>query len=204
MISNVKRILIFGGILASVVVACLGLETQDKNHIGLGLFIAGVACCAAGSLYLGISTYRQSVKTEDKDLSLWLVFPGVLIISLVAPLEFLYLAATLPRNDLMQDLGLVLLGASMPLCLWAGFLHAKWTNQQTLPDGVLQKATSRILRLLNYSVYVGLGVLALGICIGYSSAIGLFVCIMFFIALVYQIFMENKNYRDRFDKNHPA
>lgn len=175
MTTNMKRLLLFVGTSTSLVIACLGLETCVSNPLGWVLFFAGVGLCVAGSLALAASTHPRSGPTAAPDRSLWLFAAGLLVIGLVAPLEYLYLPASLPRTVLMQEAGLVLCGAGLLIRLWALYL-LKWRIARDAHGW----AEARLMRagadqIMRYPGYVGLGLLGLGLGVGFASLIGLLV-----------------------------
>ena len=91
MTTKAKMMFLFVGVLISVVTACLGLETQHSNHLGWALLFSGTAFCAVGCLVLGVLFLKDRKDDQPDDRSLWLPTTGVLIISLITPLEYLYL-----------------------------------------------------------------------------------------------------------------
>jgi protein-S-isoprenylcysteine O-methyltransferase Ste14 len=170
-----KRLLLFVGTSTSLVIACLGLETCTSNPLGWVLFFAGVGFCVAGSLALAASTHPRSGQTAAPDRSLGLFAPGLLVIGLVSPLEYLYLPASLPRTVLMQEAGLVLFGAGLLICLWARCLLEWWDTGDTRDRADARLTRAGADQIMRYPGYVGLGLMGLGLGVGFASLIGLLV-----------------------------
>lgn len=185
---KLKRMVIFIGALVSLIVACLGVETRNSTHIGWVVFVTGLLGCVAGLLYLGINSFRQASAAGGFDRPMWLILLGLLLIGLAPPLEYLYLEATLPRVDLLQDASLVLFVSGLPLFLWSSGMVAWWYSRPSLNQADL-------FRLLRYPGYAGLGLMALGLCIGYSSLIGLLALLLLLLpGVIYRIWIETRSW----------
>lgn len=113
--------------LLSVLLACLGWMTLPVNMMGGFLLLTGVVYFL-GILIVywirkvpfwnpkngGIASYE-----EKGDLSFWLILPGMIASFFLSPVEFLYPPVRIARNLLMQTAGLVLVGISVALFIWA-------------------------------------------------------------------------------------
>ena len=161
---------IVGSILA-VNLATLGLETMRENLVGGALVVLGFAYIVGGALYL-LSTQGQ-VPQVLGERSFWFVVPGLLATFLAPPLEYLYGPQILPRNSAMELSGLAVVLAAASLCIWA------WRATQGQATSLLQAKAhhpfrqSGPFRFVRHPGYAALVLLALGLCIGYSSMIGL-------------------------------
>jgi protein-S-isoprenylcysteine O-methyltransferase Ste14 len=165
-------------ILAGIAVAWLGGITAPNNRLGWFMLVAGLSSCLVGLLH---------------DRSLWLIFAGFLAISLIPPLEFLLLPATLPRTALMEEIGLLLLGAGLLFYLRSRYAHELWDIGGNLSNPDPSLTTAHIHQLTRFLVYMGLALLALGVSVGYSSLIGLCAILLLLLpAFIHRIALENK------------
>ena len=173
--NNVIRIflLVIGNALA-LVLALLALETTPTNFLGWFLFAIGIAYGAGGVIYLWRNqNIEDSVRAETGNRSFWWILPGFLAIFFAPPLEFLHLPAWLPRGIGMELAGLVIILLGLLLRVWtrltigamySGYLRVK-VGHVLVTDGPY--------RFVRHPGYSGLLLMALGLCIGYSSLIGL-------------------------------
>ncbi len=178
MTSTGKKIFLFFAILSGVVTACFGLETQHSNHLGWALLLTGTGLTALGCIYLGALFLRSNGgESQPRDPSLWLPILGALIISLVTPLEYLFLPPILPRSDHAQDIGLILCAGGLAfylLSLHAAEPRAGLANRT--PEAAL--SFSPLLRMVLRPISASLLLFALGLGIGYSSLIGLSITLL--------------------------
>jgi protein-S-isoprenylcysteine O-methyltransferase Ste14 len=173
MTKQVKIIFLFVGIVLSCVIVGLGLETVPSNRMGWILIFIGIAYCMGGSIYLAASKVEGAVKAEAGDRSLWLIGPGFLAVFMASPLEYLYLPPLLPRTTAMQVIGLLLVGAALLLRFWTRkALGRMYTGHVQIKTGH-QLVQTGPYRFLRHPGYAGFGLLVIGLCVGYSSLIGL-------------------------------
>ncbi len=188
-----RKIFLMTGIFISVISACLGLETQHNNHLGWALLFAGTAFSASGAITLGILFLQDTAKGLPRDRSLWLPIFSVLAMSLVTPLEYLYLPPTLARNDHLQDIGMILFAGGLSFYLLAlGTQAEKPAQKPKLPP----TPTGRRLRILHWASrpgFASLILLALGLSIGYSSLIGLLM-VVFLVLPGLVLWMRSKDH----------
>ncbi len=171
---------LMAGIVISVFSACLGLETQHSNHLGWALLFAGTFFCASGVITLGILFLQDSDNRQGRDRSLWLPIFSVLALSVVTPMEYLFLKPTLSRNDLIQDIGLILFAGGLSFyLLMVDSPVSRALNKITTS---LKISTRRplIIRWFCHPGFASLALFALGLSIGYSSLIGL-VMVLFLV-----------------------
>jgi hypothetical protein len=168
-----KKIFLCVSTLSALVCACLGLETRHSNPLGWALLLGGTGFTSLGCLALGGLFLSQGESQPPADRSLWLPCLGALLISLVTPLEFLYLPEVLPRNAFFQDLGLILAAGGLAFFLLAARSGRPWGTQSDrhwMQRGTFGAALRRVA-LCPISAGLLLFLLALGI--GFSSLIGL-------------------------------
>jgi protein-S-isoprenylcysteine O-methyltransferase Ste14 len=199
-----RMTLFFLLVIASALAICLallGLETLHSNLLGWILLCLGTAY-PAGILidhhahqerYHGTAGTGRSSAEERGDLSFWLILPGFLTAFFASPLEWMNLGPVLPRTTAWQIVGVVLFLAGLALVVWARWsLRGSYTAHLTVPCG--QSLTdSGPYRIVRHPAYGGLLLMALGVAIGYSSAIGLAaVPIVLFPGLAYRIRVEER------------
>jgi integral membrane sensor domain MASE1 len=188
MTTREKKLLFFVGIPTAVVSACLGLETQRSNHLGWALLIAGIAFIAFGSITLAIMFVNEAREKPAPGRSLWLPVLGVLLISLVAPLEYLYVPPILERSHLVQDFGLILFVCGF--CFILLMIHSGRAAYTT------DRLSTGIIQWVWRPAFASLMLFALGLSIGYSSLVGLLVAFLLVLpGLIYSMAMEDRNLR---------
>lgn len=119
--------------------------------------------------------------------------------SFLSPVEFLYLPVWIARNLLMQTAGLLLVGISVALFIWARRStrgnysgHLMTTANQEL----VQSGPYRFVRHPAYAAYL---LMSLGVGLGYSSLIGIFsVLILLLPAMIYRVRVEEKLLAEQF------
>jgi protein-S-isoprenylcysteine O-methyltransferase Ste14 len=178
--SVVLFLLVFAPALA-MVLALLGLETLEKNILGwLGLAM-GVGYPSGAVIHFWLRKEplweiqpRKNLNVEERgDTSFWIILPGLVTIFFAPPLEYLYLQAYLPRADRMEVMGLALILLGAACYFWArAALKAGYAGcvNKTAGQQLVQNGPYRYLR---HPGYTGYFLMALGFCLGYSSAIGL-------------------------------
>ncbi|MBU0494201.1 MAG: hypothetical protein KKA73_08850 [Chloroflexi bacterium] len=175
MTGHMDRFLLFIGTGTSLVVACLGLETCSSTPLGWVLVFTGVGLCMVGTLNLAASMRQTSARHPAPDRWLWLFVAGLLAVGLVASFEYLYLPASLPRNEFMLDAGLVLFGAGLTICLWARCLLVWRGARDESGEADARWSRAGAYHVMRYPGYVGLGLMALGLGIGFASLISVLV-----------------------------
>ncbi len=199
-----RMTLFFLLVIASALAICLallGLETLRTNLLGWILLCLGTAY-PAGILidhhahqerYHGTAGRGRSGAEERGDLSFWLILPGFLTAFFASPLEWMNLGPTLPRTTAWQIVGVVLFFAGVALVAWARWsLRSSYTTHLAVQGGqpLIESGPYRVVR---HPAYIGLLLMALGVAIGYSSAIGLAaVPILLFPGLAYRIQVEER------------
>ncbi len=164
-----------------LLLALLGFETLGKNILGWLLLVVGVGYSAGTIIYFWILK-RPVWKSQDSgnpileemgDKSFWLILPGMLAAFFAPPLEYIYLPEFLARTIWAQIIGLALIIAALLLRLWTRrAIKEQYSGhvQVTEKHQLIQTGPYRCIRHPGYAAYF---LMALGICIGYSSLIGL-------------------------------
>jgi protein-S-isoprenylcysteine O-methyltransferase Ste14 len=185
----------------AICLALLGLETLPANLLGCFLLLFGIAYPAGAVIYsfirrepFWISARRSQVAREERgDRSFWLILPGFLLVFFAPPLEWMYLPAVLPRLLWMQVAGLLLILAAVALRLWARrHIRGLYSGhvQVQVDHRLVQSGPYRFVRHPGYSGFL---LLALGLCLGYSSLVGLIAVPLFLLpGLAYRIRVEER------------
>jgi protein-S-isoprenylcysteine O-methyltransferase Ste14 len=166
-------LLIIGNALA-LLLALLALETTPTNFLGWFLFAISIAYGAGGVIYLWRNRGDEtSQRVESGNRSFWWILPGFIAVFFAPPLEFIYLRPILPHSLLMELVGLVV--------ILVGFSLRIWTRMTIggMYSGYLRVKVGHVLvtegpyRFIRHPGYTGFVIMALGLCIGYASLIGL-------------------------------
>jgi protein-S-isoprenylcysteine O-methyltransferase Ste14 len=198
-------LLIIGNALA-LLLALLALETTPKNFLGWFLFAISIAYGAGGVIYLWRNRDEEGAKhSETGNRSFWWILPGFVVIFFAPPLEFLFLPALLPRGIAVELAGLVIILVGLAIRIWtrmtiggmySGYLRVK-IGHVLVTDGPY--------RLIRHPGYTGFVIMALGLCIGYSSLIGLAaVPVLLLPGLAYRIKIEENLLTEKFGDEYRA
>lgn len=192
--NNNARLSIIGtGVVLSSLVVALGLGTMSSNHLGWVLMIFGAGCCMTSLVCLVTTKYRDAILSQADDRSVWIIALAASAIVIAPPVEFLYLSAILPRAHLLQEAGLILFGSGIVLFLWSRSLLEWWDTGESpvKTDPPLTRAGA--YQVIRYLAYLGLGLSAVGLCLGYSSLIGLVVVLAVLIpGMIYRMRYQNR------------
>ena len=198
-------LLVAGNGLA-LLLALLALETTITNFLGWFLFATSIAYGAGGVIYLWRNREdKDSRRTNTGNQSFWWILPGFTAIFFVPPLEFLFLPPILPRGIGMELAGLVIILVGMALRVWtrmsiggmcSGYVHIT-AGHVLVTDGPY--------RLVRHPGYTGFVIMALGLCIGYSSLIGLAaIPVLLLPGLAYRMNVEERLLKEQFGDEYRA
>jgi protein-S-isoprenylcysteine O-methyltransferase Ste14 len=197
----------------SIFLALLGLETLGRNFLGWFLLVLGIAYPAGGIIYYFIrhepfwKSAQAGGKTyeETGDRSFWLILPGFLVVFFASPLEWQYLPGLMPRLPWMPAIGLGLILAAVALRVW---VRANLRGQYSGHVEVLVEhrlVQSGPYRFVRHPGYTGLVIMTLGLCIGYSSLIGLAaVPVLLLPGLAYRMKVEERLLIEQFGDEYRA
>ena len=188
------RILFLKGVapVLALVLACVGFETASQNIMGWLLAVVGVGYMAGGLIYFQYYPDNGLINREEKgDRSFWLILPGFIAVFFGPPLEALYLPEVLPDGEEMQVGGIALIGSGVALRTWARLaLRGLYTSHVQVSTGhyLVRNGPYHYMR---HPGYAGFVLMALGLCVGYASVVGL-VGLTFLLlpALVYRMRVE--------------
>ncbi len=202
MSTRAKHVFLFLGILTGLITACLGLETRHSNHLGWALLFAGAGFTTVGSLSLGVlflqtaATERHSAERRP-DRTLWLPCFAALVMSLITPIEYLYLPPVLPRGDHAQDIGLILLAGGLAFYLLSLHQENPWQCTDAVSSRGIFNPPAIFLHAVTCPISASLLLFGLGLGIGFSSWTGLLLSfILLFPGLLYRMGRINqRSYR---------
>jgi len=184
-----------------MLLAWLGVETLPANPLGWFLLLVGVAYTAGLVIVYAIRKERfwesasagPAMQEERGDRSFWLITLGMLAVFSLSPIEYLYLAPILPRNDWLAFGGAALVTLGIALFVWARrALGKSYSGHVSVKTGqpLVQKGPYRIIR---HPAYAGYLLMALGISLGYSSLAGLAsILVLLLPSLLYRMGVEEK------------
>jgi protein-S-isoprenylcysteine O-methyltransferase Ste14 len=202
-------LLIVGNALA-LLLALLALETTPTNFLGWFLLAISIAYGTGGVIYLWRNRDDEnSTRTETGNRSFWWILPGFIAIFFAPPLEFLFLPSLrppfLPHSLAMELAGLIIILLGLTLRIWtrltiagmySGYLRVK-VGHVLVTDGPYQ--------LVRHPGYTGFVIMALGLCIGYSSLIGLIaIPLLLLPGLAYRMKVEERMMVEHFGKEYQA
>jgi protein-S-isoprenylcysteine O-methyltransferase Ste14 len=195
----IRMFLLVAGNALALFLALLALETTSTNFLGWFLFAASIAYGAGGVIYLWRSREEDTRRTERGNQSFWRILPGFTAIFFAPPLEFLFLPAILPRGIGMELAGLVIILTGLALRAWtrttsggmySGYLRVK-IGQVLVTDGPY--------RFVRHPGYTGFIIMGIGLCIGYSSLIGLAaIPALLLPGLAYRVKVEDRILTEQF------
>jgi protein-S-isoprenylcysteine O-methyltransferase Ste14 len=199
-------LLVIGNALA-LLLALLALETTPTNFLGWFLFAISIAYGAGGVIYLWRNRDDEGSRwVESGNRSFWWILPGFIAVFFAPPLEFMFLRPVLlPHSLLMELVGL--------LVILVGFSIRVWTRQTIggMYSGYLRVKVGHVLitdgpyRFMRHPGYTGFVILALGLCIGYASLIGLVaIPVLLLPGLAYRMKVEEELLIGQFGEQYRA
>lgn len=191
----------------AIVLALMGLETLGTNLLGWFLLMTGIICAAGIVIvaYIRRETFWESqingetVQGERGDRSFWLITLAMMAVFYLSPLEYMYIAAQLPRTSWMEVSGAGLVVVGVVLFVWARrTLGTNYSGRLSTKQGqqLVQNGPYRVIR---HPAYAGFLLMALGLAIGYSSLVGIAAIVFALVpAAIYRIGVEDKLLAEHF------
>lgn len=191
----------------AISLALLGLETLRDNFLGWFLLAFGVAYPAGGVIYYFIRrepfwrsfSSGKAAREEKGDRSFWLILPGMLVVFFAPPIELMYLPEILPRSCGMQIAGLTLILLALAMRVWTrAHIRGLYSGHVEVQAGhrLVQSGPYRFIR---HPGYAGFLLMALGLCVGYSSVIGLIaIPVLLLPGLAYRMRVEERLLSEQF------
>jgi len=193
--------------ILAICLAWLGLATIPTNPLGWFLLLTGIAYTAGVLISIAIRRQRFWEARDDKDIlkeergdrSFWLITLGMIAVFYLSPLEYLLIAAWLPRTVLMKFGGFGLVAAGGALFVWARRTLGVNYSGHIMVGKEQELVQSGPYRFIRHPAYAGYLLMALGISLGYASLAGLIsVFALLLPSLVYRIKVEGKLLSERF------
>ena len=202
----VRIFLLSGGNMLAMLLALLALETTLTNFLGWFLFASAIAYGAGGVVYLWRNREGEDTShTEKGNRCFWYILPGFRSYFLRTTARISFPPAFVPRGIALELTGLIIILAGLTVRIWtrtsmgdtySGYLHVR-AGHLLLTDGPYY--------LVRHPGYTGFVIIALGLCIGYSSLIGL-AGILFLLlpGLAYRIKVEECLQTEKFGEEYRA
>jgi protein-S-isoprenylcysteine O-methyltransferase Ste14 len=166
-------LLIIGNALA-LLLALLALETTSTNFLGWFLFAISITYGVGGVIYLWRARPEEGVSgVETGNRSFWWILPGFIATFFVPPLDFLFLRPLLPHSLGMELAGLIIILLGLALRVWTRLTIGRMYSGYLRVQIGHQLVTEGPYRLVRHPGYTGFVIMALGLCLGYASLIGL-------------------------------
>ena len=202
----VRIFLLIAGNALALTLALLALETTVTNFLGWFLFATCVAYGAGGVIYLWRNRDdKDSRRTEAGNRSFWWVLPGFAAIFFAPPLEFLFLPPLLPSGIGMELAGLVIILVGMAMRVWTRMSIGGMYSGYVRVIALHVLVTDGPFRLVRHPGYTGFVIMALGLCIGYSSLIGLAaIPVLLLPGLAYRMNVEEQLLKEQFGDEYRA
>ena len=185
----------------AIVLAWLGWATLQTNLLGWFLVIVGLTYFIGVIIVYWIRRVRfwqpqaggGTIKEETNDRSFWLIVTGMIAVFYLPALEYLLSTTILPRTNLMEGMGLLVIVFGSILFIWARrTLGEFYSGHVSVVEGqhLVQHGPYRFVR---HPAYAGYVLIALGLALGYSSLAG-FAAILFVLlpAMVFRLGVEDE------------
>jgi protein-S-isoprenylcysteine O-methyltransferase Ste14 len=184
----------------------LALETVATNFLGWFLFTTSIAYGAGGVVYFWSTREEEGTgHTENGNQSFWWILPGFLAAFFASPLEFLCLPAILPRGIGMELAGLVIILLGLATHAWTRItIGGMYSGYLRVTAGQVL-VTGEPCRYVKHPGYTGFAILALGLCIEYSSLVGLAIIPALLLpGLAYRMRVEERLLAGQFGEEYRA
>jgi len=197
--------------LLGIALAWLGWLNLGTNLLSWFLIVTGLVYSLGVLIAFGIrgkefwhnTTQNKILKEERGDRSFWAIIPGMVISFFVPPIEYRYLPQWISRHFAWQIVGLILVLMGTMLFIWARRLLRKSYTGHLATTEAQDLVQSGPYHFIRHPAYLGFLLMALGICLGFSSLIGL-ICIPLVLlpGFVYRIQVEEKLLADHFEERY--
>jgi protein-S-isoprenylcysteine O-methyltransferase Ste14 len=197
-------LLIIGNALA-LLLALLALETTPTNFLGWFLLAIAVTYGAGGVIHLWRNREAgESARVEKDNRSFWAIMPGFIAVFFIPPLEFLFLPI-LPHTLGLEIAGLVVILLGLVLRVWTRSASGRMYSGYIRIQAGHVLVTSGPYRFIRHPGYAGFLLMALGICLGYCSLIGLVaIPLLLLPGLAYRMRVEEKLLDGHFGEEYHA
>jgi protein-S-isoprenylcysteine O-methyltransferase Ste14 len=202
----IRIFLLIAGNALALVLALLALETITTNFLGWFLFATSVAYGAGGMIYFWRTREAEGTRrTEPGYRSFWWILPGFIAIFFAPPLEYIFLPALLPRGIGMELAGLVIILTGLSIRAWTRMtLGGMYSGYLRVTVGHVLVTDGPYL-FVRHPGYTGFVIMAIGLCIGYASLIGLAVIsVLLLPGLAYRMQVEERLLSEQFGDEYRA
>lgn len=187
--------------ILAICLALLGFATMQTNLMGWFLLLTGIVYTVGTVIMTAVRRQRfweaqagEGTRLEEHgDRSFWLITLAMMAVFYLSPLEYLYIAACMPREAWNEYSGVGLVVAGSALFVWARrTLGAGYSGHVSVERGqnLVQSGPYRCMRHPAYAGYLSM---AVGISLGYASLFGLAsVFVLLLPSLIYRIHVEEK------------
>jgi protein-S-isoprenylcysteine O-methyltransferase Ste14 len=203
---HVEKFLFFFVPILAILLAWLGFKTVSTNPIGWFLIVVGVlfsigiliAFLLKGKNLWEGSDLKEPILQERDDRSFWFVTLGMIFAFYLPPIEYLFLSFSIsPSPGLISiGLGFIIIGSFM-------FGYARHVLRRWYSGHISVQADHVLIqhgpyKFVRHPAYLGYLLMALGICSGYASLIGLINILFLIYCLHLRIKVEEKILVDHF------
>jgi len=186
--------------LLAIVLALLGIKTIPAVPLGWFLLLVGVAYPAGLLIVWGSAGGASGSQRRGSHhpRGAWRPFVlahhgGHVLAFYLPPVEYLYVAAVLPRSGWMPAAGIVLVCLGVVLFVWARRTLGRNYSGHVSVKSEQSLVRSGPYRFIRHPAYAGFLLMALGLCLGYSSLTGLGAVLVLLVpGLVYRMRVEEK------------
>jgi len=203
---HVKKFLFFFVPILAILLAWLGFETVSTNPIGWFLIVVGVlfsigiliAFLFKGKNLWEGSDLKEPILQERDDRSFWFVTLGMILAFYLPPIEYLYLDFPVSPSPSLIHIGLGFIIMGSIVFVYARHVLRRWYS------GHLSVQADQVLiqhgpyRFVRHPAYLGYLLMAVGICLGYASLIGVINIVFLLICFQYRMKVEEKILVDHF------
>lgn len=196
----VIKFLLFLVPILAILLAWLGFVTVSDNSTGWFLIVVGVffsigiliAFLMKGkNLWEGNDKKEPSFQ-EENDRSFWFITAGMILAFYLPPIEYLYLDFPVSPSPSLIHIGLGFIIMGSIVFVYARHVLRRWYS------GHLSVQADQVLiqhgpyRFVRHPAYLGYLLMAVGICLGYASLIGLINFLFLLICFQYRMKVEEK------------
>jgi hypothetical protein len=150
----------------------LGLTTIPRNVMGWALLLWGVGLLAIPLGRFHFLWHLEEILHRMKSRRIRLLTAGIFAVSIIPPVDFLFLPAFLSRSQWMQDAGLILCALGLLFLLRSVIAWECWTGQDIAEPEILRRLEIGTNSINAFLFSTGITVWAFGMCAGFGSVLG--------------------------------
>ncbi|MGB7538016.1 MAG: hypothetical protein WBM17_05725 [Anaerolineales bacterium] len=168
-LARIPVFLVLGGVSAVL----FGFMTGARKLAGWTLAVWGIGLLVES---LGLSHHLRHPDGISRGKNIpkeYLTAAGILAVSIIPVLDFLFLPALLPRTQGMQEAGLILVALGLLFLIRAKISWEYWTRDEVLDPAIRREINSGPNHANRFLEITGVGLWAVGIGAGYGSLAGI-------------------------------